>query len=251
MNQAYAPPAREDAGCPLPGAEGIGYHGFTRRELTMRPALSVTTSSSWPAAVAHRAHRLAGRVDRLRHRGQAGGGEVEQLAVAERGSGNAADRADRIVGDSADRVDRIVDGREQLGDELRIVVERLQGPLDDRPDIVEPDDQRRRRLDALDVDLDLVDAGVGPRGQLEQIGEPRVERDMDLEVVHLEVICSTDRLGMSSRTSGWSCPATPLARAPSTGRALRRPRFRRSWAAAGEAESGERGGGREQRIKDA
>ena len=80
------------------------------------------------------------------------------------------------------------------------------------------------RLHALDVELDLVDAGVGPGGQLEQIGEPGVERDMDLEIVHLErdLARPTDRGCRAGRRAG-RCPAsTCMASARILARALRR-----------------------------
>ena len=66
------------------------------------------------------------------------------------------------------------------------VVQRLQRSSDNRPDAVEPDDERALSLHALDREIDLVDRRVGACSELEQTGKLGIERDMDLQVVHLQ-----------------------------------------------------------------
>jgi hypothetical protein len=95
----------------------------------------------------------------------------------------------------------------KLRHELRIVVERLQRALDDRADIVEPDDQGRLRLHALDADLDLSMLALAPAVSFRRLASRASSAMSTWRLFTSRLISSIDRLGMSSSTQ-WTNRAT-------------------------------------------
>jgi hypothetical protein len=75
----------------------------------------------------------------------------------------------------------VVHGREQPLDHLRVVIEQADRGADDLAHVVQPHDQERARLHAVDVDLHLLDAGVDAGRELDQLADARIERDEVLD----------------------------------------------------------------------
>jgi hypothetical protein len=123
---------------------------------------------------------------------------------------------------------------------LRVAVDGRQRAVDDGGDVVEVDLEEDFGAHPLDGQVNLVDADVGPGGELQEVGEARVERDaraqvfnlerdlLDREVRHVEQHIGVARGGRLAATlARLLLPALVFLRERADGRDRRRRRARR------------------------
>ena len=79
------------------------------------------------------------------------------------------------------------DGPAESLHQLGVAVEARHQAVDDRRDVIEPRLEDQLRLDALDVELDPAEVHVDAHVELDEVEHLRLERDVRVEVVELEV----------------------------------------------------------------
>lgn len=107
-----------------------------------------------------------------------------------------ADTFNTLAGPLAHLLHRLADAAGQVADDLRVVVDRLDQPDDDRLDGVEADLDQRIDLDVVDDQADVAERGVGSDVERQQVEHLGVQADVRLEVVERELDPAHVRVGV-------------------------------------------------------
>jgi hypothetical protein len=144
-----------------------------------------------PGALADVADRLPGALPNVAQR------RLRALPDVLRRVAGLVDRFARALADLGDRA-------AQTLHELGVAIEARHQAIDDRGDVVEARLEHQLGLDALDVELDPAQVHVEAHVELDEVQDPRLEGDVRIEVVELEVDGVDPQLGDVEQNVGRS-----------------------------------------------
>jgi hypothetical protein len=137
------------------------------------------------------AQRLTGRVGESSKRLTRGAAWADsllrRLADIAESLAHGTTGPERLLAEIADVSDGVVDGLDEALQDLGVPIERRQRAVENVVEVLQTHLQLGLCLDPLDVDLDLAQAHVDTRHDLQQVRELRPEREMRLQPFDVDV----------------------------------------------------------------